>query len=75
LEFALEFKTPFTMQAHDAFDVVAAPEGTRVVWTNSGDVAGLQKVMGLFIDSIVGPDYEAGLHNLKTTLEQAPSAT
>jgi uncharacterized protein YndB with AHSA1/START domain len=45
--------------------------GTRVTWTNEGDVGGnpVNRYFGLFMDRLVGPDFEAGLKNLKALVD------
>lgn len=48
-----------------------ADEGTLVTWSDAGDM-GLNPVnryMALFIDGMIGPDFEMGLENLKTVVE------
>jgi hypothetical protein len=47
---------------------------TRVVWTDSGDVGSniTYKYFGLFMDRLIGPDFEDGLANLKTVAENSP---
>ena len=51
-----------------------APEanGTRVRWTNAGDVGGnpLMRWFVPFMDSMMGPDFEGGLANLKALAER-----
>ena len=51
------------------------PEGeaTRVIWLMQGDVGAnpLNRWFALFMDRLVGPDFEAGLGHLKTLAEQA----
>jgi len=51
------------------------PEGaaTRVTWTMDGDMGGnpAMRWMGLVMNKMVGPDFQAGLDNLKTLAEQA----
>ena len=45
--------------------------GTKVVWTMNGD-AGMNPIvrwLGLFMDKMVGPDFEAGLTHLKKLAE------
>lgn len=50
------------------------PEGTatRVIWLMQGDVGAnpLKRWLALFMDRLVGPDFEAGLGQLKTLVEQ-----
>ena len=45
--------------------------GTRVTWTNEGDMGGnpVNRYFGLFMDRLVGPDFEGGLKNLKVLVE------
>jgi hypothetical protein len=56
-----------------------AEGGTKVTWTYDGDVTGsdmasaaMGKFMGMFIDGMLGADYEKGLSNLKTLAESQP---
>jgi len=55
-------------------DFVLAPEGdgTRVTWTMNGNMGTnpLFRWMALFADRMVGPDFEAGLANLKGLAEK-----
>ncbi len=56
-------------------DLFVAPEGSgsKVTWTMKGD-AGMNPMFrwfGLFMDKLVGPDFEAGLKNLKKLAEAA----
>jgi len=53
--------------------------GTKVTWTYDGDVTGsgvamaaMGKIVNLFIDGMIGKDYEAGLNNLKKLAESQP---
>ena len=50
--------------------------GTKVTWTYDGDVSGIGmassimgKIMGQFVDGMLGPDYERGLSKLKSLAE------
>jgi uncharacterized protein YndB with AHSA1/START domain len=45
--------------------------GVRVSWSNEGDmgVSPVNRWFGLFMDRLVGPDFEAGLANLKLLAE------
>ena len=47
--------------------------GTRVIWLMQGDMGGnpINRWFGLFMDKLVGPDFEAGLANLKQLAEKA----
>ena len=53
--------------------LVAVNGSTRVVWMDYGDVGSniVYKYFGLFMDSLIGPDFESGLANLKTVTENA----
>lgn len=58
-----------------------AEGGTKVTWTYDGDVtdAGMAtslmgKLMGKFMDGLLGPDYEKGLNNLKASAEREQKA-
>jgi uncharacterized protein YndB with AHSA1/START domain len=46
--------------------------GTRVTWSMDGDMGAnpMHRWMGLMMDKLVGPDFEAGLANLKTLAEK-----
>jgi len=45
--------------------------GVRVSWSNEGDMGAdpVNRWFGLFMDRLVGPDFEAGLNNLKRLAE------
>jgi hypothetical protein len=54
-----------------------AEGGTKVTWTYDGDVSGtgmatsvMGKFMGMFMNSMLGEDYEKGLSNLKAIAEK-----
>jgi hypothetical protein len=44
---------------------------TRVVWTNDGDAGWnpMTRVFNLFMDRLIGPDFQKGLDKLKTLAE------
>jgi hypothetical protein len=46
--------------------------GTRVVWHMQGDMGGnpIARWFGLFMDKMIGPDFEGGLANIKQLVEQ-----
>ena len=54
--------------------IVLAPAGagTRVTWTNAGSVGHnpLKHYLAATMDRFVGPDFDAGLRNLKTLAEK-----
>ncbi|MFX7894998.1 SRPBCC family protein, partial [Acinetobacter baumannii] len=47
--------------------------GTKVSWSMDGDMGRnpLNRWMGLFMDRMVGPDFDAGLANLKALAEKS----
>jgi hypothetical protein len=49
----------------------AAGEGTEVIWYNGGELGRnpVRRYFGLFMDRMLGPDFEAGLSNLKRIVE------
>jgi len=71
VEYALSFPE-YNMKSGGAFQIDAAPAGTRVVWTNAGDVGSnpLKHYLAAMMDRLVGPDFEAGLANLKAVAEK-----
>ena len=52
--------------------LAAEGAGTRVTWTMNGDFGSnpLWRWMALFADRMIGPDFEAGLANLKAEAEK-----
>jgi uncharacterized protein YndB with AHSA1/START domain len=70
IEYALDFDD-FGMRSHGALTIDPAGSRVRVNWTNEGDLgfSPLSRWFGLFMDRLVGPDFEAGLRNLKALAE------
>lgn len=72
LALQLVFEKP--MKANNAVEFVLVPVagGTEVVWSMSGKANLMSKVMDMVIgmDKMVGPDFEAGLANLKAVSEK-----
>jgi hypothetical protein len=68
----LDFLQPF--EAHNQTDFILTLQGnaTEVTWTMYGPANYLTKLMCVFasMDSMVGPDFEKGLANLKTVAEK-----
>ncbi|MEQ6120601.1 SRPBCC family protein [Reichenbachiella sp. MALMAid0571] len=54
-------------------DITIEPDGykSKVTWTFEGDMGSnpVWKLMGLMMDSMLGPSYEEGLQNLKAQVE------
>ena len=71
LTIALDFMSPWESHNTASFSLAAAGDATDVTWTMTGPNTYLSKVMSVFVsmDRMVGPDFEAGLVNLKTVVE------
>jgi uncharacterized protein YndB with AHSA1/START domain len=70
---AYELSFPeFGMKSEGELMLVPAGSGTRVTWTNRGDVGRnpLKRYLAVSMDRLVGPDFEAGLANLKQQAEK-----
>jgi uncharacterized protein YndB with AHSA1/START domain len=63
----------FGMQSSGLLTIVPTGDGVRVTWTNEGDMGAspVSRWFGLFMDRLVGPDFEGGLANLKRLAEGA----
>jgi uncharacterized protein YndB with AHSA1/START domain len=61
----------FNMRSTGALRLEPAGTATRVTWTNVGDVGAnpLKHYLAVTMDRMVGPDFEAGLANLKALAE------
>lgn len=62
----------FGMQSTGKMHVRPQDGGVRVSWSNEGDMGTnpVSRWFGLFMDRMIGPDFEAGLANLKRVAEQ-----
>jgi hypothetical protein len=72
VDIQLDFLAPFEAHNTASFTLVPEAGATAVTWTMTGPMPLLSKVMGLFVsmDQMVGPDFEAGLANLKAAAEK-----
>ena len=72
VEYALVFPD-FGLRSSGALKLEPVAGGTRVTWTNTGDVGTnpLKHYLPLVMDRMVGPDFEAGLANLKEVVERS----
>lgn len=63
----------FGMESTGQLRIEPQAGGVRVRWSNEGDMGAspVNRWFGLFMDRLVGPDFEAGLANLKR-LAEAP---
>ena len=61
----------FGMESKGQLGISPTAKGVRVTWTNEGDMRmnPLKRWFGAFMDQIVGPDFAAGLANLKRVAE------
>ena len=68
----LDFVKPF--EGHNVVEFTLEPKGdaTQVTWTMAGETPYFAKIIHVFIymDSMVGKDFEAGLANLKSIAEK-----
>ncbi|SMC28605.1 Polyketide cyclase / dehydrase and lipid transport [Andreprevotia lacus DSM 23236] len=69
----LDFLKPFEAHNIAEFTLTAAGGGTDIEWAMSGPSPLMARVMQLFfsMEKMVGPDFEAGLVNLKAQAERA----
>ena len=70
VDYALRFPE-FGMESKGVLRIEPAGSGVRLYWSNEGDMGGnpVNRWFGVFMDSLVGPDFEAGLANLKKAAE------
>jgi uncharacterized protein YndB with AHSA1/START domain len=61
----------FGMRSTGVLALQPAANGVNVTWTNEGDMGSspVNRWFGVFMDRLVGPDFEAGLANLKRLAE------
>lgn len=70
IDIDLEFLKPFKASNKTTFELRPEGDGTRVVWTMSGERNVLLALMGkLFFDKAIGKDFEKGLGKLKVLAE------
>jgi hypothetical protein len=71
VDYELEF-VDVGMKALGTMELAPDPGGVRVVWSTTGDL-GMNPVnrwFGLFLDKLIGTDFERGLANLKRIVEK-----
>jgi uncharacterized protein YndB with AHSA1/START domain len=68
----LNFEKPFKANNIVNFTLTPANGGTDVTWSMEGQCNFMSKIMQVFVsmDKMVGPDFEAGLANLKAAAEK-----
>jgi len=69
-EYKLEFEG-WENASKGTFSLAVVPEGTHLTWSDEGDLGNspVARWFGLFLDKMIGPDFEAGLAKLKTVCE------
>jgi uncharacterized protein YndB with AHSA1/START domain len=69
----LNFIKPFEAQNKVAFTLAGAADNTTVTWSMQGKCNFISKIIQVFVsmDKMVGPDFEAGLANLKAVAEKS----
>jgi len=72
VKIALEFLKPFKARNKTEFILRPTGSGTEVTWAMTGRTTLLTRIMGIFksMDSMVGPDFERGLTNLKRVTDR-----
>jgi uncharacterized protein YndB with AHSA1/START domain len=71
IDYALTFPD-MGMRSRGQLRLERTAAGTRVTWTNEGDMGAnpVNRYFALFMDRLVGPDFEGGLGNLKALVER-----
>ena len=71
----LEFLKPFKASNKTRFTLEQAGGGTTVTWAMTGQKTLMTRIIGIFrsMDAMIGPDFERGLANLKSTTEGSAS--
>ena len=71
VEYALVFPE-YNMRSTGALTLEPSGTATKVTWTSTGDVGGnpLKHYLAYMMDRMVGPDFAAGLANLKALAEK-----
>lgn len=61
----------FDMSSTGELTLVETDNGTQVTWRDYGDVGfnPVNRYFAVMMDSMIGPDFEAGLANLKNVVE------
>ena len=68
----LAFQEPQMFESDDIWTFEAINGGTRVTWINEGKLGyPVDRVFGLFMDGMLGKDFELGLANLKHITENS----
>ena len=69
IEIRVDLET-WDMTSNSVFELERVASGTRITWTDSGDLEGAMKLFGLVMDAMLGEQLEKGLANLKVLAER-----
>jgi len=71
VDYLLEFPE-MGMKSHGSIELRPETAGVRVVWSDAGDLGmnPMNRWVGLFLDKMIGPDFERGLANIKKLTEK-----
>jgi uncharacterized protein YndB with AHSA1/START domain len=60
-----------TFRSKGEFAFISSPDGVEVVWSDEGELSRnpMHRIFGLFMDKMIGPDFETGLAKLKAKVE------
>lgn len=72
IDIKLDFSAPFEANNIAEFSIDSTAAGTHVTWKMHGPNNFVSKLMTVFVsmDKMVGPDFEAGLANMKAAAEK-----
>lgn len=69
----LAFIAPYQSQASDNWTFEPTANGTKATWHNTGELPyPVMRYMGLMMESMLGPQFEQGLRDLKAQCEAQP---
>jgi hypothetical protein len=58
-------------RSEGSLELIPQADGTKVVWIDAGDLGmnPLNRWFGVFLDKLIGPDFEKGLANIAKKVE------
>ncbi|MBN1406503.1 MAG: SRPBCC family protein [Calditrichaceae bacterium] len=70
IESKLEFTAPQAMQSKDIWKFESTQAGSKITWINEAELGyPVERYFGLFMDNMLGGEFESGLVNLKMLAE------
>lgn len=75
MKYELKFIKPWEMGSRGSFIVSQEEGGTKVSWSDEGDLGLLMRPMGAMMDAMIGPDFDKGLDAMKTHVEMEAENT